>query len=143
MICKNCNTYNPDGQKFCSNCGMPLSIPEEVPEIPKEVQQPVQRDINPNILCIASLGILIFNGVLERIVDAFTHTSILYRVLSTINEMAPLVAIALVIIVRVKYPDNVFGKVLMWLYIVLFVALVVLLFSTIAACFYGLSNCQG
>ena len=29
MNCKYCNTYNPDGNRFCSNCGAPLEAREE------------------------------------------------------------------------------------------------------------------
>lgn len=45
-----------------------------------------------------------------------------------------LASIVLVIIVRVKYPRNTFGKVLMWIYIVLFVAALIFLLAVLVTC---------
>lgn len=40
MICPKCNAENPEGSKFCTNCGAPLEQPQQVaPEQP--AQQPV------------------------------------------------------------------------------------------------------
>ena len=40
MICPKCNAENPEGSKFCTNCGAPLEQPQQAaPEQP--VQQPI------------------------------------------------------------------------------------------------------
>lgn len=40
MLCPNCNSNNPDGTKFCSNCGTPLQPVSNIP--------PQQLNYNPN-----------------------------------------------------------------------------------------------
>lgn len=46
MFCSQCGNQNPDGAKFCLNCGTPLSA--NVPTAPQTVQQvpPMQQPIN-------------------------------------------------------------------------------------------------
>ena len=40
MICPKCNAENPEGSKFCTNCGAPLEQPQQAaPEQP--AQQPI------------------------------------------------------------------------------------------------------
>ncbi len=40
MICPKCNAENPEGSKFCTNCGAPLEQPQQpIPEQP--AQQPI------------------------------------------------------------------------------------------------------
>lgn len=46
MFCSQCGNQNPDGAKFCLNCGTPLSA--NVPSAPQTVQQvpPMQQSMN-------------------------------------------------------------------------------------------------
>ena len=49
MICPKCNAENPEGSKFCTNCGAPLEQPQQAaPEQPAQQptpEQPVQQPI--------------------------------------------------------------------------------------------------
>lgn len=45
MFCKNCGVQNPEGTKFCSNCGAPLEQPQQQPQQP--YQQPYQPPYQP------------------------------------------------------------------------------------------------
>lgn len=42
MYCKNCNTYNDDNSRFCSNCGAELDAPtaQATPSEPEQYTQP-------------------------------------------------------------------------------------------------------
>lgn len=42
MYCKNCNTYNDDNSRFCSNCGAELDAPaaQTAPPAPEQYAQP-------------------------------------------------------------------------------------------------------
>lgn len=112
-----------------------------------------------NIFCIASLicvflprvlqflGYLLFGTLLQQV----GRESVLYDrisgALSAFGILFLIAGIVLVIYVRVKYPKNIFGKVLMWIYIVLavliLIAFIVMLVACTLACSYLIVTCQG
>ena len=112
-----------------------------------------------NIFCIASLicvflprvlqflGYLLFGTLLQQV----GRESVLYDrisgALSAFGILSLIAGIVLVIYVRVKYPKNIFGKVLMWIYIVLavliLIAFIVMLVACTLACSYLIVTCQG
>ena len=112
-----------------------------------------------NVFCIASLicvflprvlqflGYLLFGTLLQQV----GRESVLYDrisgALSALGILFLIVGIVLVIYVRVKYPKNIFGKVLMWIYIVLavliLIAFIVMLVACTLACSYLIETCQG
>lgn len=92
---------------------------------------------NANILCIISLSLLIF-GLIMLFCQGAVGT-----VLSWIASLV------LMIIVRVDYPDNLFGKILMISYIVLAIIAVIMMIIAIIAfiqfinsCFDSINNCN-
>ncbi len=165
MKCSKCGTEISEELNFCPNCGNNLkengapniteaNIIEETPkneeivnddplkgsyEIPKDnnvsqsVQQPDQNDDQlPTTLCIISLVLYFLGSVVAGLIPGLGP---IFRLLS------PLVAIGIMIYVRVKYPNNTFGKVLMILYIVLtilaiigFILVVMLCKSVVQSC---------
>lgn len=112
-----------------------------------------------NVFCIASLicvflprvlqflGYLLFGTLLQQV----GRESVLYDrisgALSALGILSLIAGIVLVIYVRVKYPKNIFGKVLMWIYIVLavliLIAFIVMLVACTLACSYLIETCQG
>ena len=113
-----------------------------------------------NILCVISLVCevipLFLQGIVTSLMTVATgrkdpgFSAVLYGVTSSLSGIFFIAGIVLLIIVRVKYPKNIFGKVLMWVYIVigvimllLLIAAVVLLIAACNACIDGLSSCPG
>ncbi len=47
MICPNCGATVGEGQKFCTNCGTPLSAGAPAPEAPQETAQPEESYTQP------------------------------------------------------------------------------------------------
>ncbi|MBP5269014.1 MAG: hypothetical protein J6Z29_10710 [Ruminococcus sp.] len=106
--------------------GLPYSS-EESPEDKKRA----------NNLCLISLilghGLSLFSYILTQIIDMHTYS---------IFGTAGLIAFILMIYVRVKYPKNKFGKVLMILYIVEIIIAIIALIAIIAACASCLNDCS-
>lgn len=130
MICDKCKTENLYGQNFCTNCGAPLNTPPAIPKEKPTINQAVQNlndNTKANILCLCSIGVLIFDEFITNMGWGRdeTHSYTIFLIL---------VAVALMIIVRVKYPKNTFGKILMWLYIVLGIIFLAFMIVSIAAC---------
>lgn len=61
--------------------------------------------------------------------------------LGLISWGSRIAALALMIYVRVKYPNNIFGKVLMWIYIALIVIGIIVLSVVIISCGIAFGAC--
>ena len=94
----------------------------------------------------------VFMGVLNSITYNVTSTANAYEVTNTASEaliaiagcvsmLLAIAALVIMIYVRVKYPKNVFGKVLMWVYIVLFALYIIAMVAFIIACGMACAAC--
>lgn len=127
---------------------------------PNQVPDPKKDDKLPNILCGISLACeivpYILSGIVMYIASALTEgdTSSVYEIITsimgTLNVLFMIAGLVLMIYVRVKYPKNIFGKVLMWLYIIMgiigiivFIVYMVFIMVTCVACFSCLSDMPG
>lgn len=64
-------------------------------------------------------------------------------ILPYLGGLCCLVSLILMIVVRVKYPKNTFGKVLMWLYIVVYALYVIMVLVVVIFLVWFLSQCAG
>ncbi|MDO5154874.1 MAG: hypothetical protein Q4D51_02815 [Eubacteriales bacterium] len=124
----------------------------------KELEQKVQEVAfeeekkTANKLCLISLICMVLPIVLtifSIVVLALTTSSdsseadaIVFNILSAVNGAAVIAAIVLMIYVRIKYPKNIFGKVLMWLYIVIAILIVVAVIVLIVTCLVTCQSCM-
>lgn len=86
----------------------------------QENPQNDSKDKEATTLCISSLIAYFFPNIIAILVSFFqsaTGNTFFSGIASILNGISFLVAWVLMIIVRVKYPQNAFGKVLMWVYI--------------------------
>lgn len=72
---------------------------------------------------------------------ATSVTQIILTIGSGISILLSIAALIIIIYVRVKYPRNVFGKVLMWIYIVAFAVYIILMVAVIIACGIACGAC--
>ena len=126
-------------------------------------QMPPQRmsnEISPednhkaNMYCVASLlctfviplATMMVSGVLVNVfvsVDNDTTTSLLSSAVSTISGLSHLAGWVLMIITRVRFPKNKFGKVLMIVYLSLLALVVIGIVVLIISCIKCLQDCPG
>lgn len=118
-------------------------------------QKPVyisdEDDHKANILCVISLCCmfvvpLITTGIIALVGDASfdeTLSSFAGSVATTITGLANLAAWVIMIIVRVKYRHNTFGKVLMIVYLVLLALLVIACIILFVTCINCIRSCPG
>ena len=94
----------------------------------------------------------VFMGVLNSITYNLTTTADAYEVTNTASEaliaisgcvsmLLGIAALVIMIYVRVKYPKNIFGKVLMWVYIALFTMYIIFMVAVIIACGIACAAC--
>lgn len=154
-------TVNIDGQEFKAYFPEQGQQAQNVPpqNIPSQ-NVPPQNQVNKkyispedkkhaNILCIISVlcffavpSVLaalmeLIHNINYDIYDVFDHIA------SSVSVASFIVAITLMILVRVKYPNSVFGKVLMWLYIAVIVLAVIGFFFLLAFIYILCSGCRG
>ena len=130
MYCEKCGEKIKEGNFFCTNCGTPKKIINKV-EVKEEnkvevaptvvvVNNAVDEDNKKaNLLCTISV-LLYFVGPLAIFIIALFSSLIsrsLGSIISALSGATRIAAIVLMIVARVKYPNNTFAKVLMWIYI--------------------------
>ena len=102
--------------------GQALGMPDRFEESPKDKK-------TANILCIISLFLLHGTGAISYYLIKLNSAKF-----SSISGTFGLMAYILMIYVRVKYPKNKFGKVIMILYITELVLAIILVFMLLAWC---------
>lgn len=130
MYCEKCGEKIKEGNSFCTNCGTPKKVITKV-----EVKEEKKVEVTPtvvvvnnavdednkkaNLLCTISV-LLYFVGPLAIFIIALFSSLIsrsLGSIISALSGATRIAAIVLMIVARVKYPNNTFAKVLMWIYI--------------------------
>ena len=122
MKCGRCGNWIDDADAFCTNCG--AQRPGVVQTI-NAVGQPVtiiqvedpQAKKTANLLCIISLILLFSPYIMSIVLYMPGFPDFLYGISNLATGLLSLVSIGLMVYVRIKYPKNTFGKVIMWLYI--------------------------
>ena len=133
MKCNQCGYMNVPGAKCCSNCGAILDM--------NAIMEENKNKKMANILCGVSIACTCFPGMIESAIENLQIQSAPLALISLLMDVIPVVGIAILVYVRVKYPTNTFGKVLMWLYIIGFIILMVLFATSIIACGIALRSC--
>lgn len=135
---------------------MPPNMPPQQGKMPRPELSPEDKK-QANKLCIISmilmftpiviifikdiiLGLLYDTGT-EEFYYNIAGSYVLESTLTFLLIGCGIAALVLMILVRVKYPQSVFGKVLMWLYIVLAILVVVFIAVTIIACGLAFASC--
>lgn len=135
-----------DATKYAATTGK-NATPELSPEDKKQADK---LCIISMILMFAPMAVIfIKNIILGLLFDAgkeefyynIASSYVLGSILTFLMAGCGIAALVLMILVRVKYPQSVFGKVLMWLYIALAILVVVFIAVTIIACGLAFISC--
>lgn len=137
----------------------PYDLPDDLPEKTTENNVENNPEKKANILCLIStfLGLspliiaIITAPIYKQFSSISTNQSVITTkigsILSTFSGLGVIAGLVLMIYVRVKYPKNTFGKVLMILYIVAIalalIAIIVVIIACSIACGSCLEQCRG
>lgn len=106
----------------------------------ENVSEPGDYDKNANRLCLSSVlcvvGVRLVAFIcylvkygMEKV--GLQMPEIVHNMVNSLGSLFYIVAFALVIYVRVKYPKNIFGKILMWIYIAIVIVSILIMIATI------------
>lgn len=154
MYCINCGKEVKKGTKFCSNCG---TKQEEIVEKKEEIvaTQPVEAKEEPNnhlanVLCTISLclyfigpWVFYFLAYVCGMATRANYENPLAMMFATLGTFSGLAAYVLMIIARVKCPKSTYAKVVMWIYIGLFILSIISLVVLMVTCAGILAECSG
>jgi len=129
----NMNNSVENNNSFYDNCGSY----ENNGQILNDISGNSNIDDNKkaNKLCVWALLCYFVFSPLFRVLLIFPFMdSILGVFCSSFSFMSSLAAYVLVIIARVKFPDNKFAKILMWIFILLFILSIILFAVMMISC---------
>lgn len=142
MYCKNCGNVCSFTDTVCKNCGNKLDVSfyaNNISQVKKEVVYTKEDNDKANLLSACSLLSFLLPFLLSFI---FANTGLIEFV-GNISVLLELVSFSLMIYVRIKYPKNIFGKVLMFLYIVVLILFIISIVVFLIACIDAISKCPG
>ena len=130
MKCDKCGYLLIEGDNFCRNCGKTITITPTVQQVNIPQQVPAVKNIKDdngkaNLLCVLSLLLYFLAPIIFIVIDivlALLLENANYLGVSGFSVLCRLAGFILMIVARVKYPNNMFAKVLMWIYIALIIA---------------------
>jgi membrane protease subunit (stomatin/prohibitin family) len=128
----------------------PEPVPQAAPAAASKPKESPKDEKHANILCAISLvcmhGVPALLGALMKLVDAFVYDEDVSMIFSGVMALLVfaswIAAVVLMIYVRVKYRNNVFGKVIMWIYIAETIAAIIATIVLVVACAAFLHECS-
>ena len=149
MYCTNCGNELSKNSMFCPNCGT-----KNKEEIIKPNDNENTNNHLANVLCTISLCLYFGTPLLSFIVYFFSFGlsfnndsavsaigTLTTSIMSILSSVSTLAAYVLMIIARVKCPKSTYAKVVMWLYIALFVMGLVTMVVLLITCAGILAEC--
>lgn len=128
---------------------------------PVEIQQPQKTEYytpeekaKAKLLCIISLILFVAPEAVSFLISLVrdmvfipssisTTTDVMENIILSLGMASLIAAYVLMIVARVKYPKYVFAKVLMWVYIALFIATVIAAIIGLVMLYIVCSSCAG
>lgn len=111
------------------------------------------NDRIPNILCLIAVFGDVLLVVLAMALDGFKSMTVgtflgdvvtmLYYIVALLMLLAPVLSVAIVIYVRIKYPSNLFGKILMWILIIIVICIIAFIIFIISFCMWCENELRG
>ena len=149
MKCDKCGYLLIEGDNFCRNCGKTITNIQQQVNIPQQV--PAVKNIKDdngkaNLLCVLSLLLYFLAPIIFIVIDivlALLLENANYLGVSGFSVLCRLAGFILMIVARVKYPNNMFAKVLMWIYIGLLAAGLIGVILLVVMCAYIIQECNG
>ena len=158
MYCPNCGEKMEEKDNFCIKCGTPknntIGVESNIPNtqisstsINNGQQKPIKVDNiseednrKANLICTISL-ILTYGYSLFSKLISYGNSNI-SEIFDSFAGLAPLIGLVLMIYARVKYPNNKFAKVLMWIYIINVIIAIVGMIIIVATCTSMIQSCS-
>ncbi len=122
MFCEHCGNKLHEDAVVCMKCGC------QVKNKNNNTIAKNEDDGKANTLCIISLALIFGGPIINYLLNLMIGTN---KSIGILGSAASTAAFVLMIIARVKYPNNTFAKVLMWIYIALAVIGIILVIIAI------------
>ena len=150
MKCPKCGKEVNKEDKFCNECGE-LLVTDVTPAKKEEVKETKTEEVeekriissmgNDTFFCLCSLACYFGGPLLTALFTKLSEYTKLFSLFGRITMLLPLAAYGLAIYAKVKYPKSTFAKVLLIVYIAMFVLAIIGLILIVIACAAMLRDC--
>lgn len=136
MYCRNCGNQLKEEENFCGVCGTSrdLNINTTPVPTPQQLQNVNEKKDNDTANILSAISLILFTG------GSYIFNMVGLPQLSGVSGLAGL---TILIYTRIKYPKNIFAKILMWLAIILFILWIFFIFLFFISCSVALRDCNG
>ncbi len=142
MYCRNCGTKNLESDHYCRNCGNDLSKNELVNNN-KEVSRKGGNTLALiAMICFFFLPVLSYQGI-KFIVQKNMDLEFILILLEWTMIISPMLSLVLIVIARIKYPQNGFSKLVLILMILTIIGFIIFLAMLIKSCMDGCASIGG
>lgn len=143
--CEKCGSDNNYENKYCNNCGNELSVNNLLENNTSFENEKTNVEVNDKIgekLGVISL-LLYFAGpmILSFFNYALSNQYFSY-IISSFAGLCPLSGIIIMIIGRIKYPNNKLLKIVMWIIIVSIIFSIISALIILISCINVMQNCN-
>lgn len=155
MKCKKCGEELRSDAKFCYECGQKVDIETNAQEIKEEVNNIKPVVLNENkekrivssikndtFFCLLSIACYFGGPILQVLFGYLSEISKIFLVFTRVITLLPFIAYALAIYAKVKYPESKFAKILLIVYLVLFILGLIAIVIIIVSCAYMAQDCS-
>jgi hypothetical protein len=142
-ICPNCKNELDENNRFCTNCGTPLSDNTTTISLKEESSKDPS---NGNVLGIIALILHFGSPVLTKLFDPlikildYTNSEKVMITVGSLMGLAYLSSWIFMIVGRVKYPNNKLCKITMWIFIIFTILEVIGFILLMVFCYITCNN---
>ena len=139
-FCSKCGKANEMNFNFCDGCGTPLvqtNVNNNQQGVVNEQKQIDEH--NAIILGIISLVLYYVGGAIVLVISSLLPESA-RTFFSTVSGLCPLAGVITMIVGRIKYPNNTFLKVVMWVIIISIIFGIIVFILLFLMCYLTCGN---
>ena len=136
MFCSNCGNKLNENDQFCNKCGQAILKNKGVMVNNANNSTNINNDDEKKANILSAISLIVGFGMDAVITILATFLPKARDVLRSfgITGSLPILGLVIMIVARVKYPNNKFAKIVMWIYIVGFVITIVAILAIFATC---------
>lgn len=127
MYCINCGKKLNDSDKFCSTCGAKVILRDDS-------KYSLESKATPNLLCVIAIILFTFCPFL------FNSIANWNPIFESFTAFCPMSGLAILIYVRLRYPNNRIAKILLILFSILFILFLLFIIFILVSCFISCSQ---
>lgn len=143
--CEKCGSNNNYENKYCNNCGNELSVNNSLENNTSFENEKTNVEVKDKIgekLGVISLLLYFVGPMILSLFNYVLANQYVSYIISPFVGVCPLSGIVIMIIGRIKYPNNKLLKIAMWIIIVSIIFSIISAIIILISCINAMQNCN-